>query len=121
VQAEKVGAESDDPLQRGVQAAGKGDTVLALSYFEQAVRAKPGRPAGYLRAAKLLRDLGRLDEAEAKFRAALAVAPENAAAMIGLAHIAREKNDDDSALMHLQNAQKAEPDNPKVLMPLGNA
>jgi tetratricopeptide (TPR) repeat protein len=120
VQAKKIDAESADALRLGMRAAAKGDTVLALSRFEQAVRAKPDRPAGYLRAAKLLRDLGRLDEAEAKFRAALAVAPENVSALIGLAHIARGKKDDDSALMHLRSAQNAEPDNPKVLMPLGN-
>jgi len=120
VQPKHVDTESGDPLEQGIQAIARGDSAQALSYFEQAVKAKPGRPAAYLRAANLLRDLDRLDEAEAKYRAALAVAPDHVPALLGLVSIARARNDGDAALRYLQNAQAAAPDNPKILLQLGN-
>jgi tetratricopeptide (TPR) repeat protein len=120
VPPEDVAAKTDTPLKLGIQAAEKGEVDRALALFEQAAKAKPDHPAAYLRAAALLRDLNRLDEAEGKYNSVLAIAPANVPALLGIAHIARKRNNVDAALNHLQTALKIDPENTKILMQIGN-
>ena len=60
-------------------------------------------------AAAELRELGRLDEAEALLRQALAIHPQHAASLAELGHIARRRGDHAAALAAFEAASAADP------------
>jgi lipopolysaccharide biosynthesis glycosyltransferase/Tfp pilus assembly protein PilF len=89
----------------------RGDDVAALQWFEAALESDASRLPIRLEIVTTLRQLGRLDEAEAVCRRVLEQRPDHAEALISLGHIARARGDCVQALTHFQAAQAAEPGN----------
>ena len=87
----------------------RGDRATALASFAAAAAAQPAHAGVKAEAATDLRELGRLDEAEAMLRGALAVEPAHLPALIGLGHLARRRGDRVAALAALQAAAMAHP------------
>lgn len=76
-------------------------------------------PEVYVGAARLLENQGKFDEAEAKYREALKVAPRDFSALIGLARLYDRQGQGSKALEVYRSAAKAHPDNPLVFNDLG--
>lgn len=76
-------------------------------------------PEVYVGAARLLENQGKFDEAEAKYREALKVAPRDFAALIGLARLYDRQGQGAKALEMYRSAAKAHPENPLVFNDLG--
>lgn len=76
-------------------------------------------PEVYVGAARLLENQGKFDEAEAKYREALKVAPHDFAALIGLARLYDRQGQGAKALETYRTAAKAHPDNALVFNDLG--
>ena len=77
--------------------------------FEAAATADPAHVGLKAEVASELRELGRLDEAEAVLRQALALQPQNAASLAQLGHIARHQGDRVAALAAFEAAAAANP------------
>jgi tetratricopeptide (TPR) repeat protein len=86
----------------------------------------PGRTAAELHHRRSLekvaelRDLGRLDEAEAVCRNLLADSPHNVSALVQLGHCAQKRGDRATALARFQAAAAANPDDPWPHVYAGN-
>lgn len=76
-------------------------------------------PEVYVGAARLLENQGKFDEAEAKYREALKVAPRDFSALIGLARLYDRQGQGAKAVEVYRSAAKAHPDNPLVFNDLG--
>jgi len=73
------------------------------------------------RAGRLLLGLGRLEEAEAEFAAALDLAPEDAAATVGLARVRLQEQRPDEAVELLEAYTERQPDDANARYLLGTA
>jgi len=93
----------------GYLARRKGDHAGALAHFEMAGRVEPAHAAAALEAAAELRELGRLDHAEALYQEILIAAPTEVAALIGLGQVARQRGDRAKALQEFERALAACP------------
>jgi tetratricopeptide (TPR) repeat protein len=87
----------------------QGNRKGALAEFEIAVKLNPTHPGIKLEIANDLRELGRLDQAEAVVNAVLAEDPNNFEARVGLAHIKRRRGDRQSSLAEFEIAAKLNP------------
>ena len=96
-------------LGLGQCARRRGDRAAALHWFETAAAAEPAHAGARLETAVELRELNRLDEAEAVLIAALAAAPENVQLHLGLGHCAKRRGDHAAALAHFKSAAAADP------------
>ncbi len=93
-------------------ARGRGDLAAAVSWFEQ-VRALDPRQTGlHARLGECLRDLGRLDEAEAAYRRALIDAGDAVPLLLALGEIERRRGDTEAALGWFEKVAAARPDLP---------
>ena len=88
----------------------RGDRAAALGHFQTAARLAPNTLGIRLDVAAELRELGRLEEAEAACREILKQAPDNAHAYTSLAHCARKRGDRAATMVHLKAAVNADPD-----------
>uniref|UniRef100_UPI00191EDBF7 tetratricopeptide repeat protein n=1 Tax=Microvirga soli TaxID=1854496 RepID=UPI00191EDBF7 len=89
----------------------RGDRAAALTYFEAAAELEPHNLPVKLEVAADLRELGRLDEAEAVLQEILKQAPQHAGARIALGHVARRRGDRAAALTYFEAAAELEPHN----------
>ena len=99
-------------LGLGLNARRRGEFRAALAWFEQAAATKEGagRPAPALQVADMLRELGRLDEAEAACRAVLDRHPGHAPALLSLGLTARRRQDYEGALAWFEQAAASGPE-----------
>ena len=81
---------------------------------EQVAASKPDAPFRSLEAAENLRQLGRLEEAQASLEALLACEPRSLPAWAGLARIARSRGMPEQALAHYQQALALQPVHPTL-------
>jgi len=88
----------------------QGDRPAALTHFLAAAAAAPERAVRHLDVGDELRELGRLDEADAAYQRAIALEPGFAQAYVGLAHCARRRGDHPTALTHFLAAAEAAPE-----------
>ena len=86
------------------------DLVAAAEHLTAALAAAPQERWVLLDHAALLRDLGRTEEAEAAYRAVLAVEPDAWQALLGLAQCARQQNNYQNSLKLLEDALEFMPD-----------
>ena len=105
----------------GLLAGRSGDYAAALEYFSAARAVAPENPWLINDAANALRELGRLDEAEAGYRELMAKAPHIFDGPWGLGLVARERGDRDKALEHFLAALTLAPDNHWVIRDAANA
>jgi tetratricopeptide (TPR) repeat protein len=87
----------------------RGDRVASVAYFEAAAAADPDQLSLKLEMAWDLRELGRLDEAEAVFQEIVQKEPAHFHALVGLGQIARKRGDRTTSLTYFQAAAAAEP------------
>lgn len=92
------------PVERGREALERGDRDRALSCFERAVLNQPDNIRARLPLAGLLRELGRLAEAQAHYDHILAIQPTQVAALVGSAQLARQRGEPAVALDCLEKA-----------------
>ena len=69
-------AERDEAIKSGLAARRAGDRSSALSHFRRAYKIDPAHLSARVEMAKELSDCGRLDEAEAIYRAILEETPD---------------------------------------------
>jgi tetratricopeptide (TPR) repeat protein len=93
----------------GYLARRRGDRTAALTAFEAAAAADPKQAGLKIATSSQLRQIGRLDEAEASLRQALAIEPQNINALTELGYLARARGDRTAALSAFEAASKAEP------------
>jgi tetratricopeptide (TPR) repeat protein len=88
----------------------RGDRDAALVRFEAASNLHPGKVNVdvEISIANLLREMRRLDHAERRYRGVLEASPGHLRALLGLAHIARERGDDAAALQWFQAAAESD-------------
>jgi tetratricopeptide (TPR) repeat protein len=98
-------------IRMGFCARYRNDRAAAAAYFARASKIDPTHIGVRLEMAGDLLELGRLDEAEAGFRAVLAVAPEEASAHIGMGHCARRRGDLSASLKCFLAAAACDPRN----------
>lgn len=91
----------------GKRARQLGNHEDALRYFRLAIETAPTLPGPKLEAATEMRELGRLDEAEAMAHEAVALAPGNVHAYNSLAFCARKRGQREQALKWFQAAIEA--------------
>jgi superkiller protein 3 len=105
-----------------LQAEGELETAVA-EYRRFLDETPQPLPAAHLRLGEALLGLGRLDEAEAAFRRAAELAPEEAAAasLYGLGRIAAERGDAESAASLLEQVLAGQPQASVVHYPLAQA
>jgi Phosphatidylglycerol lysyltransferase, C-terminal/Tetratricopeptide repeat len=96
-------------LNLGYLARNRGDQAAALEYFEAARAAQPRKRRPKLEAARELRKLSRLDEAEALYRSVLEQQPAQVRALVNLARIAKARGNVRLALNYYQAAVAANP------------
>jgi tetratricopeptide (TPR) repeat protein len=102
--AAKVGLGQLERRRRGAAAS--------LAFFQAAITADPKAIWPYLEAAANLRDLGRLEEAEAQYCIVLAREPSNIYALIGRGYCGRMSNDRRAALTSFEQAVRHAPNDP---------
>ena len=98
-------------LGLGHVARRRGDRATALAYFEAAAALDPNNLPVKLEVAADLRELGRLDEAEAVLQEILKQAPQHVGARLGLGHVARRRGDRGTALAYFEAAAALDPNN----------
>ncbi len=100
-------------------ARGRGDRAASLALFQAAAAAAPQRPSMKLQAASDLRELGRLEEAEAVLRAVLADQPQHVETLVALGLLKLARFELDEAERLLSSALAAAPDDAGALVALG--
>ena len=90
-------------------ARGRGDRTVALAQFMDAAATASSEPWPRLEVATELRELGRIDEAEAVYRDVLAEHPHAYWAVIGLGLIARARGQRDEARAYFERAKAIDP------------
>jgi thioredoxin-like negative regulator of GroEL len=96
-------------LHLGYLARSRGDQAAALEYFEAARAAQPQKRRPKLEAARELRKMSRLDEAEALYRSVLEHQPTQVRALVNLGRIATARGDVRLALSYHRAAVAANP------------
>src|SRR5688572_33076124 len=89
-------------LNLGYLARSGGDHAAALEYFEAAHAAQPQKRRPKLEAARELRKMSRLDEAEALYRSVLEHQPTQVRALVNLSRIATARGNVRPASHHHQ-------------------
>ena len=107
-------------LGLGFCARKRGERTGALDFFRQAASLDPEDRFPRLAAADELRELGRLDEADAQYHQIVAAEPGNRGALIGLALSARKRGDRASALALFGRAAERDPDNTFLALAIGD-
>ena len=107
-------------LGLGFCARRRGDRPAALHFFREAAAANASAVFPLLAAADELRELGRLDEAEAEYRQVLARQPDHDKALQGLALCARRRGDRQSTLDWFRRAAAAQPNNASHVLSIGD-
>jgi lipopolysaccharide biosynthesis glycosyltransferase/thioredoxin-like negative regulator of GroEL len=90
------------------------DRCGALAHFEAARRTDPRNLSLHVEIGNTLRELHRLEDAEAVYRHVLEQAPKQAGAMIGLGHIAKGRGEWPAALAQFEAAAALLPENPNI-------
>ncbi len=98
-------------IRLGFCARHRNDHAAAAACFERAGGIEPSHIGVRLEMASDLLELGRLDEAEAGFRAVLNITPTEAAAHIGLGHCARGRGACSASLKYFLAAAANDPSN----------
>ena len=99
-------------VQSAHAARREGDHAAALTAFEAALARQILAHVGLkVSAASELRELGRLDEAEALLRQVLAIQPKHVSALAELGYVARRRGDRAAALAAFEAAAAADPAN----------
>jgi tetratricopeptide (TPR) repeat protein len=88
----------------------RNEAPAAIELLRRAVELAPAHKDIRLELASTLRELSRLDEAAAEYRAVHSAHPQNWPALVGLGLIARQRGDHAVALEHFQAAQALQPD-----------
>lgn len=101
-------------VEAGMAASDVGVTALALCYFERAVQLR-STPFALSHQGRCLRDLGRLEEALAAYRSAMAAIGGKEYARVGLAVVLCDLARHAEALPLAQEAAEGEPENPVAL------
>lgn len=96
-------------LNLGYLARSRGDRAAALEYFEAARAAQPQKRRPKLEAARELRKMSRLDEAEALYRSVLEHRTTHVRALVNLGRIATARGNIRLALNYYQAAVAASP------------
>ncbi len=96
-----------------------GAQAEALSDFDQVLVMLPDHLPTLIRRARLLFDLGRVEEARSSFQLALAEEPNSAAALGGLGSAELSLGLHAEALLHLQRALELQPAADSLYYPLG--
>jgi YaiO family outer membrane protein len=99
-----------DAYRAGVEARLNGNPERAVTLLEPVVAADPRNSDAQVQIGLAQLALGRLDEAEHAFRAALEVAPGYTDARVGLARVAQRRGDRAAALRELDQADSANAD-----------
>jgi tetratricopeptide (TPR) repeat protein len=107
-------------LEAGQRARKSGDHATALAAYEAAAAADPQRPNVLLSLASILRELGRLDQAEPVLQRLLAVDPANFGALIERGHVLRRRGDHAGALAAYEAAAAANPQRSSVLLSIAS-
>jgi tetratricopeptide (TPR) repeat protein len=108
--------------QRGCYAAWSGDRPRGIELLRKAVALAPKDPASLAALGEVLSwDPAGRREAGAKFRAALALDPENVTAQVGLANLAAWSGDARRALAGYDRVLRSHPDDPNALKGQGSA
>jgi tetratricopeptide (TPR) repeat protein len=94
----------------------RGDRAAALACFRSAAETHPHEVFPWLETAEELRAIGRIDEAEAAYRRALAEQPANLQAALGLGYCARSRSDNAEALARFRATANAHPNEILPLM-----
>jgi tetratricopeptide (TPR) repeat protein len=90
-------------------ARGRSNQTDALARFTDAAAAAPSEPWPHIETATELRELGRVDEAEALYQGVLAQHPQAYWAVIGLGLVARYKGQRDQAQAYFERAKAMDP------------
>ena len=101
------GVEPEKEL--GLAARRRGDREAALQHFRAATIANPNDLWAQQEFATELRELGRLDDAEAAFRDIVAKTPRFSHGWQGLGKVSRARGDREAALQHFRAAVEADP------------
>ena len=96
----------DGPRGLGLVAGRRGDHTSALSHFQHALALKPDDLWVIHDIANALRELGRLDEAEARFSEFTAKAPHLYDGPRGLGLVFRQRGERFTALTHFRRARE---------------
>lgn len=111
--------DHEELLEQGETLAEEGLFEEALARFEQALQAAPENPETIEATGRALLSLDRLDEAEARFRAALALDAEWPAPRMGLAALAMRREEAFKAVHHLERAIETDPELAEAYVELG--
>jgi len=107
-------------LGLGFCARKRGERAGALEFFRPAASLDPQDRFARLAAADELRELGRLDEAEARYDEIIAAEPGNRGALIGLALTAGKRGDRTRAPALFRQAAEVDPDNTFLALAIGD-
>jgi tetratricopeptide (TPR) repeat protein len=99
----------------------RGELDAALGYFEMAAKAEPKNPDLRCELATVLREASRLDEAERVLKAVIETHPQHAAALTGLGHLARQREDRGATLRWFEAAMAAEPEDISIRVEFARA
>jgi tetratricopeptide (TPR) repeat protein len=99
----------------------RGELDAALGYFETAVKAEPKNPDLRCELATVLREASRLDEAERVLKAVIETHPQHAAALTGLGHLARQREDRGATLRWFEAAMAAGPEDISIRVEFARA
>ncbi len=94
---------------------------VARGYFETAVKADPKNPDLRCELATVLRETSRHDEAESMLKAVIETHPQHAAALTGLGHLARQREDRSATLRWFEAAMAADPDDISIRVEFARA
>jgi len=94
--------------------------LASLAAFEAAAAIEPGHIGIQLEMANDLRELGRLDDAEAHLRRLLLHHPNDPGAIIGLAQVKRRQGDRIASLLAFETAAKIDPSHKGVKLEIAN-
>jgi tetratricopeptide (TPR) repeat protein len=112
-----------DPLELvrlGLSARQQGDLAGALRLLEAASLAAPQKLNILVELANTLREMSRLDEAEAIYIQVLDGTPQHFGGLVGLGHVAKLRADRPGALTHFEAAARANPQNINIQIEIGN-
>ncbi len=97
-------------LGNALEASGRSNEAMRV--FDHALRADPMRPDAYISMSSLLRIKGQATEARAAARAALDVAPQNAAVHVAIGLAEMDLDNLEAAETHLRKAAAINPNEP---------
>lgn len=113
-----TGGNSAMRTNLAISLAGKGDFPAALEEFQQVARDQPNDPEAVNNVARVLEQMGRLDEAGGYYLTALRLDPDYSIAHQNLGRIYASKGRDDLAVPHFEALIRLRPDDPMGFMQL---